>query len=567
MWDRLRARVAWADPLLPVAAVLLATLLLVFPILRHHPNLPRGDDALWAVHVATGFTDALGEGVLYPRWLEASNLGMGGPFFVFYSPLAYWAAGGLALAFGDVLAGLRWTVVLAGLLAGLGFWAAFRHRAPPAAVAAGAALYVVAPYHVLDLYWRFAFAEYVAFAWLPLLFLFARRVVEGRGAQGVAGLALCYAGLLFTHVLTAFLAPLVLGPYLLARLLRSRRWSRLAPLAAAGVVGVTLAGAYVVPMLAQRPWVHLEWVRDAPYGDYRRNFAFRDETRLGYEAAPVKPYVNRAAATQGLLAAAALALLLAPRRRSRDTDASPDRDEALAYGAVAGWVLFLQVPASAPVWALVPELPTVQFPWRFQTFQAFSTCALVTLAGAALARSGGRGARIRGAVLSAAALPALWAAATMIPPEGISFGRERARGFAARRYVALEYVPHYIRSWGHWKARWGDGIPPARLEPDGHVAIRRWDNHQRILEVSTARPARLLVRSFVYPGWTARLDGEPVPIEADDRLGAMQIAVPTGRHTVALRFERTPDRTLGLYASAAGALLLIATAARSRRRR
>ena len=52
-----------------------------------------------------------------------------------------------------------------------------------------AAFYVVAPYHVFDLYQRTALSEFWSFAWMPLFLDAGRRVVLGSVYAGVDSLA------------------------------------------------------------------------------------------------------------------------------------------------------------------------------------------------------------------------------------------------------------------------------------------------------------------------------------------------------------------------------------------
>jgi len=557
---------------LALAGVAVAAGLLGGPLLAHAPRLPDGNDVLFAIHAGRGFAEALAEGTLWPRWLESSSAGLGAPIFVFYPPAAYYAVAGLSAVFGGVVPGLSAAFLVLGALAGVTFVLAFRRDAGGPALAAGGALFVLAPYHALDLYWRTALAEYAAFVWIPLLLVTARRAVEGRGADGVAGFALACAGLAVTHVVTAVLAVLALAPYAGVHLARSGRWGRAAPLAAGGLLAGALAAAYLVPLAAQRDLVQLDWARESPYGDFRRNFVGRDEVRLGYDPAPIGPWVDRAAGAQALLAAAALASYALARRGATSRDAgrrgTSRDDEVLAHAALSAWVLLLQLPASEPLWRAVPGLATAQFPWRFQIFQATSACALVTLA---LSTRGRHGALPR-LLCAAGALPGLVLAAQVATRADLAVEPGVAEAPGVRRLVMREYLPRGAPP----PRALPRGLPPARLVGGGRVRVQRWAAHERVVRTASPRDDLLLVRTFHYPGWSARVDGAPVaarphPVPARGR-GAesavlLAVAVPAGEHTVRLRFEPTGDRALGAAATAAGALVLAGLVAARRRTR
>jgi hypothetical protein len=67
------------------------------------------------------------------------------------------------------------------------------------------------------------------------------------------------------------------------------------------------------------------------------------------------------------------------------------------------------------------------------------------------------------------------------------------------------------------------------------------------------------LKTYYYPGWVARLDGEPVPLSSDE-LGAQLISVPPGRHTVETRFVSTPPRTFAAVLTTLGSLTVFGLA-------
>ena len=109
-------------------------------------------------------------------------------------------------AFGLVL-------LLATAISGWGLYALLSSFANRLAATTAAVVYVLAPYRAIDLYDRFAFAEFLAFVWPPLLVLGLRRVLVENRPRWWIGLALSCAGLILTHLLTALMALVVLAPY------------------------------------------------------------------------------------------------------------------------------------------------------------------------------------------------------------------------------------------------------------------------------------------------------------------------------------------------------------------
>jgi hypothetical protein len=76
-----------------------------------------------------------------------------------------------------------------------------------------ALVYQAMPYYVVDLYSRAALGEYISFAWLPFVFLFAYQCITKRGLLDCVLLAFTIGGLVLTHILTAYMAAFALGLY------------------------------------------------------------------------------------------------------------------------------------------------------------------------------------------------------------------------------------------------------------------------------------------------------------------------------------------------------------------
>jgi hypothetical protein len=99
--------------------------------------------------------------------------------------------------------------------------------------------------------------------------------------------------------------------------------------------------------------------------------------------------------------------------------------------------------------------------------------------------------------------------------------------------------------------------------PGSVLSASRGPDRLRI-EAVAGRDGLLVVNDTLLPGWTATLDGRPVPIVRADFL-VRAVAWPAGRHVLEMRYH-APGLGAGLVLSAAGVLLLLAVAFASRRR-
>jgi hypothetical protein len=222
----------------PFHLTLLALLITVACLPLLHQGAMTGHSLHYNLAWAEGFGAQLRGGEPYPRWLVDGNAGGGSPAFFFYAPLPYYlttlpqlfcpgCAAPVRLAQGE------WLILL---LAGAAFYRFARRAAPPAAALGGALLYTLLPYHfTIDLLERQALGEFAAFIWPPLLLLAVERVAA-RACGGAAGLALAWAGLLFTHLPSALLFAPFLGGRLLWLAWARRSWG-VALRGAAGIGG------------------------------------------------------------------------------------------------------------------------------------------------------------------------------------------------------------------------------------------------------------------------------------------------------------------------------------------
>jgi hypothetical protein len=80
------------------------------------------------------------------------------------------------------------------------------------------------------------------------------------------------------------------------------------------------------------------------------------------------------------------------------------------------------------------------------------------------------------------------------------------------------------------------------------VSYRRPESDRIVLDLDTPEAGVLIIRENFDPGWSARLDGQSVPIKQYEPRNFMLVAVPGGESTVELRYH-TPGAITGAVLS------------------
>ncbi len=79
-------------------------------------------------------------------------------------------------------------------------------------------------------------------------------------------------------------------------------------------------------------------------------------------------------------------------------------------------------------------------------------------------------------------------------------------------------------------------LPRAVVEPTGQAAFTEYTPNHLAVTASSPGPARLVLSETWYPGWEARLDGQPVPIRLVDT-AFRGIDLPPGTHRITMDFR------------------------------
>ncbi len=586
--------------------VTLALCLFALWPLLYRPGLPNGDDVLYHVYRAAEMDRTWSHGVLTPRWAEAFYTGYGAPLFHYYASLTYYLTSILMRVFAlDAVNSLRLLIALCVLGSGAGMYSFVRRFAGNAGGIMAALCYVYSPYLLFtEPYSRGAYPELLAFALFPALMWSYSRLITTRNVSSFLLAVALEAMLIISHnlmalVMTGLLAAWVVWSLGAAIFIpqsdnTASRWRRahphlLALLALA--LGVGLAAYFWLPVTQEGGAVKLANLTGVAELNYRNFFVpvlHLLEANPRTDAGALNGLEHRlnlgvpqwTLALSGILG---IIILLArpiinktpianhqpsfphpssliPHPFSLSTQYSA-LSTSLFFTLAALALIALILSASAPIWETVVPLAYLQFPWRLLGPAVFCLSVLAGMNALWLERLP----RPAGGVLAAAsvvfvvgmAAPTLyvteWTNET-VDTSVAAYHDAELRGLQRATTFSNEYLPAPVAvepgATPRLLADYADSYPvnKAHLEalpPDVAVEVLEHGPQHDVWRVSTPELFTMEVLTYAFPGWTAEIDGQPVPITPSDPHGLITFPIPVGDHTVRLYLGSTPPRDLG----------------------
>ncbi len=519
-------------------------------------QMPQTHDMPLNLEQMKSFYAGLSSGKLYPRWEEDTNKGFGAPTTSYYPPAVYYLTSACYVLSGDWLRATLYAQLLMMLAAAAAMFFYVRSFASRHAATIAMSVYIIFPYHLLDQYQRGVLAELLSFIWMPLMLLFAERLLamneDGALSKGsipinMAGLALTYGLFLWSHPPTAYQFSLAFGVYILFVTTLRRSWQGLLFIGASVVLGLMFAAAYLYAATAEQNLINSGVLTQA--WPYHLNYVFLQKiSHTGtsdFFDALVGMWIF------GLLATLAFGISL--WWLSRRNHLRGIKERGFAWVAVGIFISFMMLKISEPLGRLIPQLESSAFPWRMLSITTFLVAAAAGVcAQIAFDRDhfGQTVRRIFGAetlllisaslILSLVLVIAPVVNAPAFAPMAEHINEAMLPAALPQEVVSLPDVD---------RARLANG--------KGEIRVEDWSPESRRIRVSLSEPDRLLVRTFNFPGWTATVNGQRAEILSGERLQEITLNLPSGSHEIRLEFLDTPTRATGERVTQVAAILLL----------
>jgi 6-pyruvoyl-tetrahydropterin synthase related domain len=553
------------------ALIVLAVTLSVAPILLL--GIPSGPDLSSHLRFAQAFATSMSEGNIYPAWQHEANAGYGDGSFRIYSPLSYYILVGSSLLGKDWFVGMKvllWLATLAGAAA-VYYWTKAWASSLPAALAA--LVYCFAPFRINEIYQAALLPEFIGAALLALLLGLTERLGVASASRKQRLLwqiqfGIAAAALVFAHIPLAMMAVLTIPLYALVRFEKPVRLSRLVDLALAGFLGALLSAFYWVNLLRELPLLKGTTIQPGVRFDLKSNFAFalNSNNLSGW-------YVNLLFVMTAVLLASALPLVLT----SRNTVSLEQRRALLAVIVVALFTLFMATPLSIPVWAIVPRLAQMEFPWRWLAAASilasgsagFSIWSLWTAMHSASTSTdtsaSDKTARVKHESRSRLRLLAAMGCLIIAISFSLTYPIRNALFLDRSNFATTLELSQHSPGLEEWLPRWTSVNAVLELQqgnqnPVGiagrNVSVQSWLAQKRRFTVGEGDKAVARVRTLFYPYWHLQtLAGLALPTHPDAD-GVLLADIPAGPQTIEMNFVTPPHQYVGDALSSLGVLAL-----------
>jgi len=526
--------------------------------------------------------------ILVP-WSPDLAFGHGYPFFVFYPPLASYSAEIPHLLGADLLQAVKTSFALSLILSGLSMAAFISYinrqyelRACPETIGLAAAVYVIAPYRMVDIYVRGSIAECWSFVFFPLILMGCHMLADDKRYKGLIIGSVSYAALILSHNIMALYFSGILCMYVMAISGIRRRWVWTVALI---VLGQGLSAFFWIPALANMSLVKTDpatlWATAEDVASHAVYLPQLLSPFWGFGLSCPGPEDGMPFAVGWpIVAAVALMPLVAADRK--ETDAA----RRLALIMLTFLILTTFAMSRLMRWDLVPAIARyIQFPWRMLAFITLFGSVAFFLALHALVRwSDVRLAdrRLKAIFFLSVIMIVVMLALPTVRATAIRIGKvdrqyvldrlevERNAGVIGTTTRA-EYLPKtaapetYDPEWNEKRFR------PAHVElVAGKAEITGWSQRggEYTVDLVCETEATITFQSYFWPGWRYWRNGtrRDRDMRIDD-LGLIQVELPAGTHNLRFEYGSPPWARVSQLVSAATLCALAGWTAAGRYRR
>lgn len=322
----------------------------------------------------------LNDGQIPCRWVPDAGYGYGYPQFNYYPPSVYYVgailhkvgfqyidAVKILFVIGYVASAIAMFVLVDSLL---GSWPAF----------VSSILYTYVPYKAVEVYVRGAMSEFWALSFFPIILWAIYKFIKTEKKRYFIWFSVSLALLLTTHNLMSLIFAPVAIIWAIYWLVFEKKIKIFSKIILSGLLGIGLAAFFTLPVILEKKFAHVDSVLSG-YFDYRAHFVslyklfISREWGYGSSGFPDELLNLSTGFVQWIVGLVAVILGIKFYKKEKKLSLL-----LLIFAALELFVLFMIHMKSSFIWARLPILWWLQFPWRFLSVSIFLLAILSGLA-------------------------------------------------------------------------------------------------------------------------------------------------------------------------------------------
>ena len=343
-----------------VLILILVAIIICLPMLSKH-LLVYHDDGIQHIARSYGTFYAIKNGAFWGNIIPNFANNFGYSWNLFYGSFTTFGIIFFKLITGSYIAGFKLFNFICLILSGITMYLFTKKISDNYNVALlSSALYMIAPYHLTDLYVRNATAEFASFIFIPIVFLGLYNLLKEK--KGDWFLSLGSVGLLFTHNIACLYTLIFACIYILINFKQLKDKSILKRLGINILFILMISSCFLIPLLETKMSAYYRVYEDGVMStldgvteqriSIRRIFVTRNDDGFVFELGPYMII---------MLAFSIMTIRILKREYRKD----------YLFFLVCGFLTLVMTTKVFP-WGIMPKfLRLIQFPWRLLEFTSF----------------------------------------------------------------------------------------------------------------------------------------------------------------------------------------------------
>lgn len=472
------------------------------------------------------------------RFIKDGGMGYGYPLFNYYPPLAYGIAESLHLSGFSLINSLKITFASTHLIGALGmyFFASLFWGSSGAFISA--VIFLLAPYQATDAFVRGAISELLAINILPWIFYFLTNFINKNKNKFL--LIISLSALLLSHNLISLAIAPVLLVYSLFLLFKNKNlnFKSIFKLSLPALLSLGIASFFLLPAIFEKNLITVDTMTQG-YFYYIIHFATLKQLFIsrfwGFGASlwgPIDDMSFQVGIIQWILPLISLFFLFFKKNKKHIII-------SILFFFVFVFSLFLTHNKSTFIWQALPFMPFYQFPWRFLSIATFASAFL---SGSIIFFSNKKYKVLLVVVISIATILLNFS----YFKEDIWYPNLTDNQKLSSEEITKQSGAGLKDYWPKFSQEFPTEFAPNKptVYPETPINNYLKKSNQASFDINVKSETKIKMPLVYFPNWKLFIDGEDSNFEINKELGLIEFNLKPGEHSVMLKLENTPVRTV-----------------------